>query len=85
MEGNSAVSSVNERSMNYAVIKNQDVRSSTVPLHPTNDAVTLPTRRQMNSVKNQFEGKYIVGLTIFCLLASIVYLTNSKTFVSFQW
>lgn len=58
MEASSVVRSGNDHIMEYSVMKNHDPRSSNIPIQPTSDAVTLPTRRQMNSVKNQFEGKY---------------------------
>ena len=68
MEASSVVSSVNDHIMTYSVMKSHDARSSNIPMQPTSDAVTLPTRRQMNSVKNQFEGKYFLTEKLVSLL-----------------
>lgn len=48
-----------DQNMSYTVVSNAETKRFEMPVHSTSDAVTVPTRRQMNSVKNQFEGKIL--------------------------
>ena len=47
-----------------------DESKSDVPVNMSSDALTAPTRRQMNSVKNQFEGEFTFQQ--FCIVESIM-------------
>lgn len=56
MEAKFAMSLAGDQIINYGVDRMPDSVRHEIPAHSTSDALTVPTRRQMNSVKNQFEG-----------------------------
>ena len=68
MDALAVVNNGGDHSMNHANVQIQNGRSCNISIRSTSDAVTLPTRRQMNSVKNQFEGNcYWSDQVKFCL------------------
>lgn len=58
MDALAVVNNGGDHSMSHANVQIQNGRSCNISIRSTSDAVTLPTRRQMNSVKNQFEAWY---------------------------